>query len=103
MKPLIVEEAAELELIGSVAFYEERKTGLGLDFAAAARQARITTNFETLLQKETKGTKVVPLKSPLRFLRDLLLKIFVSNSCPFVVTISLLYDHAAVLAHYRSH
>jgi hypothetical protein len=39
VKPLIVEEAAELELIGSVAFYEERKTGLGLDFAAATRQA----------------------------------------------------------------
>ena len=39
MKSLIVEEAAELELIGSVAFYDERKTGLGLDFAAAARQA----------------------------------------------------------------
>jgi hypothetical protein len=39
VKPLIVEEAAELELIGSVAFYEERKTGLGLDFAAAAQQA----------------------------------------------------------------
>jgi len=41
VKPLIVEEAAELELIGSVAFYEERKTGLGLDFAAAARQAAV--------------------------------------------------------------
>jgi hypothetical protein len=39
VKPLIVEEAAELELIGSVAFYEQRKTGLGLDFAAATRQA----------------------------------------------------------------
>lgn len=39
MKPLIIEEAAELELVGSIAFYEERKTGLGLDFGAAARQA----------------------------------------------------------------
>ncbi|MGC2353578.1 MAG: hypothetical protein WA496_09285 [Candidatus Udaeobacter sp.] len=39
MKPLVIEEAAELELVGSIAFYEERKAGLGLDFETAARQA----------------------------------------------------------------
>ena len=39
MKPLVIEEEAELELVGSIAFYEERKTGLGLDFETAARQA----------------------------------------------------------------
>ena len=38
MKPLIVEEA-ELELFGSIAFYEERMSGLGLDFEAATRRA----------------------------------------------------------------
>ncbi len=39
MKPLIVEEEAELEIANSVAFYEERKSGLGLDFEAAAQRA----------------------------------------------------------------
>ncbi len=39
MKPLVIEEEAELELVGSIAFYEERKAGLGLDFETAARQA----------------------------------------------------------------
>jgi toxin ParE1/3/4 len=39
VKPLLVEEEAELELFGSVAFYEERMPGLGLDFEAATRRA----------------------------------------------------------------
>jgi hypothetical protein len=39
VKPLVIEEEAELELVGSIAFYEERKAGLGLDFETAARQA----------------------------------------------------------------
>jgi toxin ParE1/3/4 len=39
VKPLIVEEEAELELFGSIAFYEERMPGLGLDFEAATRRA----------------------------------------------------------------
>jgi toxin ParE1/3/4 len=39
VKPLVIEEQAELELVGSIAFYEERKAGLGLDFETAARQA----------------------------------------------------------------
>ena len=39
MKPLIIAEEAELELAGSVAFYEERRSGLGLDFHAAAKEA----------------------------------------------------------------
>lgn len=39
MKRLLIEEEAELELAGSVAFYEERKSGLGLDFEAAAQRA----------------------------------------------------------------
>jgi len=42
VKPLVIEEEAELELVNSVAFYEERKSGLGLDFEAAARQALTT-------------------------------------------------------------
>ena len=43
--PLIIDEEAELELAGSVAFYEERRSGLGLDFHAAAKEAvrRIAT------------------------------------------------------------
>jgi len=39
VKPLVIEEEAELELAGSVSFYEERKAGLGLEFATAVRQA----------------------------------------------------------------
>ena len=39
MKPLVIEEHAELELAGSVAFYEEKKSGLGLDFERATREA----------------------------------------------------------------
>ena len=39
MKPLLIEGQAELELAGSVTFYEERKSGLGLDFERATREA----------------------------------------------------------------
>ena len=39
MKPLIIEENAEAELTDSVAFYERRRTGLGLEFEHAAREA----------------------------------------------------------------
>jgi toxin ParE1/3/4 len=39
VKPLVIEEEAESELAGSVAFYEERRTGLGLDFERATRDA----------------------------------------------------------------
>ena len=39
MKPLVIEEEAELELAGSVAFYEQRQSGLGLDFERATRNA----------------------------------------------------------------
>jgi toxin ParE1/3/4 len=39
VKPLFVEEEAELELFGSIAFYEERMSGLGLDFETATRRA----------------------------------------------------------------
>lgn len=39
MKPLIIEEEAESEFNSSVAFYEERLAGLGLDFEAAVRDA----------------------------------------------------------------
>ena len=39
MKPLIIEEEADRELAGSVDFYEERRTGLGLEFKTAAQQA----------------------------------------------------------------
>jgi toxin ParE1/3/4 len=39
VKPLIVEGEAELELAGSIAFYEAREPGLGLEFAAAAQRA----------------------------------------------------------------
>ena len=38
MKPLIVAEEAEDELAGSVAFYENRESGLGLDFQSAAQR-----------------------------------------------------------------
>jgi toxin ParE1/3/4 len=38
VKPLIIAEEAEHELAGSVAFYENRKSGLGLDFERAAQQ-----------------------------------------------------------------
>lgn len=39
MKPLIFEEEAESEFNISVAFYEERLAGLGLDFETAVRDA----------------------------------------------------------------
>jgi hypothetical protein len=39
VKPLIIEEEAERELAGSVAFYEQRQPGLGLDFERAMREA----------------------------------------------------------------
>ena len=38
MKPLIVAQEAEHELAGSVAFYENREAGLGLDFERAAQR-----------------------------------------------------------------
>jgi hypothetical protein len=39
VKPLVVEEEAERELTGSVAFYEQRQSGLGLDFERAIHNA----------------------------------------------------------------
>jgi hypothetical protein len=39
VKPLIIEEEAERELAGSVAFYEQRQSGLGLEFEQATREA----------------------------------------------------------------
>jgi toxin ParE1/3/4 len=39
VKPLVIEEEAEAELAGSVAFYEQRESGLGLDFERASQQA----------------------------------------------------------------
>ena len=39
MKPLVVEEEAEAELAGSVAFYEQRQSGLGLEYERATREA----------------------------------------------------------------
>ena len=38
MKPLLIAEEAEYELAGSVAFYEKRQSGLGLDFERAAQR-----------------------------------------------------------------
>ena len=38
MKPLHIAEEAEYELAGSVAFYEKRQSGLGLDFERAAQR-----------------------------------------------------------------
>ena len=43
MKPILVEEEADLELAASVAFYERQRGGLGLEFEAAAREAVSTT------------------------------------------------------------
>lgn len=39
MKPVIIDSEAENELSDSVAFYERRRVGLGLDFERAARVA----------------------------------------------------------------
>ena len=39
VKPVVIHLAAENELIEAVAFYEERATGLGLDFEHEARRA----------------------------------------------------------------
>ncbi len=39
MKQLLIDEEAEGELTASVAFYEQRRAGLGLEFAEAAEQA----------------------------------------------------------------
>jgi hypothetical protein len=55
VKPLVIEEEAELELVGSIAFYEEKKAGLGLDFETAARQA-----LETIVAAQAAGLLVTP-------------------------------------------
>lgn len=39
MKPVIIDSEAENELSDSVAFYERRQLGLGLEFEFAAREA----------------------------------------------------------------
>ena len=39
MKPVIIDSEAENELANSVAFYERRRLGLGLEFERAARNA----------------------------------------------------------------
>ena len=39
MKQIIIDSEAESELAGSVAFYERRRDGLGLEFEMAARAA----------------------------------------------------------------
>ncbi len=39
MKPAAIHEAAQLELAESVAFYERRQAGLGLEFEMVAREA----------------------------------------------------------------
>jgi toxin ParE1/3/4 len=39
MKPVTIDREAEAELVESVAFYESRSAGLGLEFEAAARAA----------------------------------------------------------------
>ncbi len=39
MKQLLIDEEAERELAASVAFYEQRRAGLGLEFTIAAEQA----------------------------------------------------------------
>ena len=39
MKPVIIDAEAENELSDSVAFYERRQPGLGLEFEFAAREA----------------------------------------------------------------
>ena len=53
MKPVVIEEEAEQELAESVSFYEQRRSGLGLEVEAAARGA-----VSTLQQS--------PERSPLR-------------------------------------
>ncbi len=39
MKPILIDSDAENELSDSVAFYERRQPGLGLEFELAAREA----------------------------------------------------------------
>jgi toxin ParE1/3/4 len=39
VKPIIIDAEAENELSDSVAFYESRELGLGLEFESAAREA----------------------------------------------------------------
>ena len=83
MKPLIVEEAAELELIGSVAFYEERKTGSWLRSKCGG--SHLGCSFD--LTKGNEGNKDYAA----RISASLTLLSSVENlrvdSCPFVVTI----------------
>ena len=63
MKPLVIEEEAELELVGSIAFYEERKAGLGLDFETAARQALETIVADHVQMLREQGLPV-PMPNP---------------------------------------
>lgn len=39
MKPAVIEQEAERELIAAADFYERRRRGLGLEFESAAREA----------------------------------------------------------------
>ena len=39
MKPVVIEREAERELFGAADFYERRRSGLGLEFESAAREA----------------------------------------------------------------
>jgi len=45
VKPILVEEEAELELAASVAFYERQRGGLGLEFEAAAGSSQHDSAF----------------------------------------------------------
>jgi hypothetical protein len=48
VKPLVIEEEAEAELAGSVAFYEQRESGLGLEFERATQQALKKIGFRSI-------------------------------------------------------
>lgn len=55
MKPVFIDSEAELKLADSVAFYEHRRPGLGLDFERAAVQTIQAAPEQWPLRKE--GTR----------------------------------------------
>ena len=82
MKPVIIDSEAELELAGSVEFYERRRAGLGLEFEHAARIA-------------VRAIQAAPARHPMGSNRT---HRFVMDRFPFVIHYMDLPDRVWVVA-----
>jgi hypothetical protein len=66
MKPVTIDREAEAELLESVAFYESRSTGLGLEFEAVVRAAiqKIEQSPQTYRVEKTGARRFVVDRFP---------------------------------------